>query len=71
MRAIRKSEKEASQSPPGWAEIRPYLFVTTGNSTGPEQTNGQHGRTPAQTQLKMSFLAFSHSSSKLPLSLKS
>ena len=75
MRAIRKGEEEASQSPPGWAEIRPNLFVTTGNSTGAEQTNAQHGRPlPARTRLKSTpknvVLAFSHSSSKLQPQLK-
>ena len=53
MRAIRKGEEESRQSSPGWAEIRPNLFVTTGNPTGAEQTNAQHGcPLPARTRLK-------------------
>jgi len=65
MRAIRKRKEEASQSPPGWTEIRPNLFATAGNSTGAEQTNAQHGYPlPARTQLKLSpknvVLTFSH-----------
>ena len=76
MRTIRKGEEEASQSSPGWTEIRPNLFVTTGNATGAEQTNAQHGRPlPARTRLKSTpknvVLAFSHSSSKLQPQLKS
>jgi hypothetical protein len=70
MRAIRKREEESSQSSPGWTEIRPYLFVAAGNSTGAEQTYAQHGRPlPARTRLKSTpknvVLAFSHSSAKL------
>jgi hypothetical protein len=73
MRAIRKGEEEASQSPPGWAEIRPNLLVTSGNPTGAEQANGQHGR-PSRANTKSTpenvVLAFSHSNSKWQPQLK-
>src|ERR1700686_4231425 len=69
MRAIRKGEKETSQSPSRWAEVRPDLFATTRNSTGAEKTNGQHGF-PSRantTKINCRFWLFTNSSLELRL----
>jgi len=51
MGTIRESKKKAGQSPPGWSQLCPDMFVVTRNSAGTEQADGQHGFAPT-AQLK-------------------
>jgi hypothetical protein len=70
MRAIRKGEKETSQSPSRWAEVRPDLFATT-RKLDWRRENQRSTRFPLPREhnenKKCRFWLFSHSSLELQL----